>query len=203
MELIAEGEDIKAIPAIAEPNGINDADRAFDLLSSNSGEPLAPLETAEVIRRLINYGWTEAQIAQRRGWRSTQTVTNYLSMLEMPEKVKEHVRNGHVSATLAREISKDKGGDEADKVIRENLAERKAQGKKAKVTRKAISRTTERPQIEATPQGDASLIAALTPLVSQLSDLANAAFDAGEQVAPVPLELIQQIDSIMRQAGEV
>ena len=52
MELIAEGEDIKAIPAIAEAKGVNDADRTFDLLRSNSGQPLAPLEIAEVVKRL-------------------------------------------------------------------------------------------------------------------------------------------------------
>lgn len=205
MELIAEGEDIKAIPAIAEAKGVNDADRTFDLLRSNSGQPLAPLEIAEVVKRLINYGWTEAQIAQRRGWRSTQTVTNYLSMLEMPEVVKDHVKNGHVSATLAREITKTKDGEEADQVIREQLEVRKANGKKAKVTRKAITRKRE-PQPELQQQGNAEiagfwpLLDALKPHIAQLTDIANAAFDAGDPSAAVPLELIQQIDTIYRQA---
>lgn len=139
-ELIAEGEDIKAIPAIAEPKGVNDADRAFDLLRSNSGEPLAPLEIAEVIRRLVNFGWTEAQIAQRRGWRSTQTVTNYLSLLEMPEAVKEHVKQGHVSATLAREMVGDTNGHEAAAAISAGLEKRKVNGKRARVTRRTIDR---------------------------------------------------------------
>lgn len=206
MELIAEGEDIRAIPAIAEPKGVNDADRTFDLLRSNSGQPLAPLEIAEVVKRLINYGWTEAQIAQRRGWKSTQTVTNYLSMLEMPEKMKEHVKNGHVSATLAREITKTKDGEEADQVIREQLEVRKANGKKAKVTRKAITRTRE-PEPEPLPEiqpeysfSDEKLIDALAPLVCQLTDLANQAFDDGRSEATVPLALLQSLDTIYRQA---
>lgn len=202
MELIAEGEDIRAIPAIAEPKGVNDADRTFDLLRSNSGQPLAPLEIAEVVKRLINYGWTEAQIAQRRGWRSTQTVTNYLSMLEMPEKMKEHVKNGHVSATLAREITKTKDGEEADQVIREQLEVRKANGKKAKVTRKAITRTRE-PQLEPEPDkssGVVRLLVELTPIVSTLTDIANQAFDDGRSEATVPLSLLQSLDTIYRQA---
>ena len=203
MELIAEGEDIKAIPAIAEPKGVNDADRTFDLLRSNSGQPLAPLEIAEVVKRLINYGWTEAQIAQRRGWRSTQTVTNYLSMLEMPEKMKEHVKNGHVSATLAREITKTKDGEEADQVIREQLEVRKANGKKAKVTRKAITRTREpepEPLPPDQPSGDIKLLDALLPIVSALTDLATEAFDDGRSEASVPLTLLQDLDTIYRQA---
>lgn len=139
-ELIAEGEEIRAIPAIAEAKGVNDADRTFDLLRSNSGEPLAPLEIAEVIRRLINFGWTEAQIAQRRGWRSTQTVTNYLSMLGMSEEMKGHVRDGHVSATLAREMVNGTNGHDAEAVIRNGLEKSKANGKRARVTRKLIDR---------------------------------------------------------------
>ena len=203
MELIAEGEDIKAIPAIAEAKGVNDADRTFDLLRSNSGQPLAPLEIAEVVKRLINYGWTEAQIAQRRGWRSTQTVTNYLSMLEMPEKMKEHVKKGHVSATLAREITKT-NGEEADQVIREQLEVRKANGKKAKVTRKAITRKRG-PQPEPAPEqdqqtGDIKLLDALAPIVGTLTDLANQAFDDGRSEASVPVTLLQSLDTIVRQA---
>lgn len=208
MELIAEGEDIKAIPALPERKGVNDADRTFDLLLSNSGQPLAPLEIAEVVKRLINYGWTEAQIAQRRGWKSTQTVTNYLSMLEMPEVVKDHVRSGHVSATLAREISKTKDGDEADQVIREQLEVRRANGKKAKVTRKAITRTREpQPEHEPLPEiqpeysfGDEKLLDALAPLVGALTDLANQAFDDGLSEASVPVTLLQSLDTIIRQA---
>lgn len=204
MELIAEGEDIKAIPALAERKGVNDADRTFDLLLSNSGQPLAPLEIAEVVKRLINYGWTEAQIAQRRGWKSTQTVTNYLSMLEMPEKMKEHVKNGHVSATLAREITKTKNGEEADQVIREQLEVRKASGKKAKVTRKAITRTRE-PQLEPEPEqdqqtGDIKLLDALAPIVGPLTELAKQAFDDGLSETSVPVTLLQSLDTIIRQA---
>jgi ParB family chromosome partitioning protein len=202
MELIAEGEDIKAIPAIAEPKGVNDADRTFDLLRSNSGQPLAPLEIAEVVKRLINYGWTEAQIAQRRGWKSTQTVTNYLSMLEMPEVVKDHVKNGHVSATLARELTKTKDGEQADQVIREQLEVRKANGKKAKVTRKAITRTREpqpEPEQDQRP-GDIKLLDALAPIVGTLTDLANQAFDDGRSEASVPVTLLQSLDTIIRQA---
>lgn len=178
MELIAEGEDIKAIPAIAEAKGVNDADRTFDLLRSNSGQPLAPLEIAEVVKRLINYGWTEAQIAQRRGWRSTQTVTNYLSMLEMPEKVKDHVKNGHVSATLAREITKTKDGDEADQVIREQLEVRKANGKKAKVTRKTIRRET--------ASNSSDFLSVIAPIV-EIAEAAEADCEGSDVCVPSAL----------------
>lgn len=175
MELIAEGEDIKAIPALAERKGVNDADRTFDLLLSNSGQPLAPLEIAEVVKRLINYGWTEAQIAQRRGWRSTQTVTNYLSLLEMPEAVKEHVKQGHVSATFAREMVNATTGHEAAAAISEGLEKHKVNGKRARVTRRTIERAPA-PKV-------ADFLSAIAPIV-EIAEAAEADCEGSDVCLP-------------------
>lgn len=175
MELISEGYEIKAVPAIAEQKGVNEADRTFDLLVSNSGEPLAPLEIAEVIRRLVNFGWTEAQIAQRRGWRSTQTVTNYLSLLEMPEAVKEHVKQGHVSATLAREMVNDTNGHEAAATISAGLEKHKVNGKRARVTRRTIERAPA-PKV-------ADFLSAIAPIV-EIAEAAEADCEGADVCLP-------------------
>lgn len=71
--------------------------------------------------------------------------------------------------------------------------------------RKLITRKRE-PQPDLQQQGNAeiagfwSLLDALKPHIAQLTDIANAAFDAGDPAASVPFELIQQIDTIYRQA---
>jgi ParB/RepB/Spo0J family partition protein len=142
MELIAEGEPIETVLTIAEAKGTNDAERVLNLVTSNSGEPLKPLEVAEVVRRLVAFGWENTQIAKRMGWKSASSVNQYLDMLAMPEGVKEHVRNGNISATLARNIAKGADPQAAEELIKANIEENKriTGGKRTKVTPKTIRR---------------------------------------------------------------
>src|SRR4051812_6594924 len=114
MELIAEGEPIETVLTIHEAKGTNDAERVLNLITSNSGEPLKPLEVAEVVRRLVAFGWENTQIAKRLGWKSASSVNQYLDMVAMPEGVKEHVRKGDISASLARNIAKGVDPKEAE-----------------------------------------------------------------------------------------
>ena len=44
MELIAEGEEIAAVPVIQKPKGTGPEDRALNLIISNRGEPSTHLE---------------------------------------------------------------------------------------------------------------------------------------------------------------
>jgi ParB/RepB/Spo0J family partition protein len=141
MELIAQGEEIETVLVLHEPLGTNDAERTLNLVVSNSGEPLKPLEVAEVVRRLTAYGWDVANIAKRLGWKSSASVKQHLEMLAMPEGIKNHVKAGDISATLARNIAKCADPVEAEKLIQANLDEnRRIKGKHQKVTAKTIKR---------------------------------------------------------------
>jgi ParB-like chromosome segregation protein Spo0J len=144
MELIAEGEPIQKIPATQEPAGTGEADRVANLVISNSGKPLTPLQVAEVVRRLLAFGWEKSQVAKRLGWKSTTSVNQYLDMLAMPEQVKEHVRKGEISATLARNIAKGVDPKFAAELIEKNLEENKritgSRKRSTKVTAKTIKR---------------------------------------------------------------
>src|ERR1044072_748044 len=80
MELIAEGEEIKAVPVMPEPKHTSDVDRIINLVVSNSGKPLKPLEVAEVVRRLGAFGWANGQIAKRLGWEATSAVPKNLDL---------------------------------------------------------------------------------------------------------------------------
>lgn len=110
LELIEEGEPIKAVPVIQEAEKTNDADRALNLVISNSGEPLKPIEVAEVVRRLVAYGWDKPNIAKRMGWKSTGSVQQHLDMLGLPAEVQQAVKAGKVSATLARQTEAQEPG---------------------------------------------------------------------------------------------
>jgi ParB/RepB/Spo0J family partition protein len=142
MELIAEGEPIETVLTIHEAKGTNDAERVLNLVTSNSGEPLKPLEVAEVVRRLVAFGWDNTQIAKRLGWKSASSVNQYLDMLALPEGVKEHVRRDEISASLARKIAKGADPQQAEELIKANLEENRriTGGKRTKVTPKTIKR---------------------------------------------------------------
>jgi ParB/RepB/Spo0J family partition protein len=148
MELIAEGEPIKSVLVLAEPDGMGEAERALNLAISNSGEPLTPLEMAEVVRRLCAFGWDHANIAKRIGWKSSATVKQHLDMLAMPEAVKTHVRNGEISATTARHLAKSElSPEQQGALIKANLEENKRiapKGRSTKVTAKTIKRDKEK-----------------------------------------------------------
>lgn len=139
MELIAEGVEIESIPVIHEPLGTNDAERAINLVLSNSGEPLTPLELARVVKRLADFGWDESQIAKRIGWKSKASVRQHLDMLALPEEVQQAVKRGEVSATMARRLEAENPG-KAAQLIKEAADEQKRLGKAGRATPKAVSK---------------------------------------------------------------
>ena len=110
MELIAEGVEIVSVPVRVEDKGTNEADRALSMLSRNSGKPLTTLETAEVVKRLMGYGWDEAKIKAKTGFSGTY-IGRLLTLLESPEPIRAAVDRGEVSASLAVEVQKSNPAD--------------------------------------------------------------------------------------------
>lgn len=137
MALIAEGVEIKSVPVIPEAKGTSAEDRVLGLIVSNSGKPLSALELAHVIKRLADFGWTDAQIAGRVGWKSTQQVRNHLELLGAPADVREMVRKGDVSATTAVKVVR-REGKQAGAILKEAKAEAERTGK-GKVTQAAVN----------------------------------------------------------------
>ncbi|HGM8087197.1 TPA: hypothetical protein ACKP9S_003568 [Pseudomonas aeruginosa] len=131
---IAEGADIKAIPVVTLPSkGTNLPDLVVGLVTSNSGKALTSFETSLVCKRLLNYGWSEAQIAERLDY-SVANVNLLLDLASAPLSIVTMVQNGEVSANFAVETMRKHRG-EALKVLQEGLAVAKSVGKKT-VTKK-------------------------------------------------------------------
>lgn len=134
---IAEGFEIKSLEA-RHFRG-NDADRVAHMLNSASGLALTPLQLGVQYRKLIGFGWTEPQIANRRG-KSVQHVKDMIQLAEANSDVHQLVNAGQISGTAALKAVK-QHGSKAGAVIQEGLEQARAEGKE-KVTSKALARTS-------------------------------------------------------------
>jgi ParB-like chromosome segregation protein Spo0J len=158
-----EGRFIDYVPIKAEAPGTNEIDRDFGLETSNSGSRLKPLELANLIYRLhTQRGLPLEAIAQGLG-KSLPVIKNTLALRAMPEEVKEHVRAGDISATLAGKISKNVDPKVAAQRIKENLEENKritgTRRRQTKVTPRSLKRNetkaAESPKQEPKPEASA------------------------------------------------
>lgn len=137
LKAIAEGFEIKTLDC-RHFRG-NDADRVAHMLNSASGLALTPLQLAIQYRKLITFGWTEAQIAGRRG-KSVQHVKDMIQLAEANSDVHQAVNAGEISGTAALKMVK-QHGSRAGAVIREGVEQAKADGK-TKVKPKALAQGT-------------------------------------------------------------
>ena len=131
MRLISEGVELARIPALMEDPGTDEFDRQVDLLRSNSGLPLTPLEQALGIKRFVDFGWTDEEIAKRLGW-STATVLNRKILLRAPAEVKALVAEGVVSASRAIDAIRVEGNERASEVLISAPVSRKGRPKGSK-----------------------------------------------------------------------
>lgn len=147
MELIAEGVEIKSIPAVAEPKGLTDAQRFVRSMQVlNDSEPLSVLEKAEMVRRLQNvYGWPREEIAKAIGVKTLAMVDRYLDVSALPEPMREAVREDVISATEAVNMVRREGPLLAEGKLEEAIKVAKERGK-SKVTAKSISSAPRRPR---------------------------------------------------------
>lgn len=112
---ISEGADIKSVPVRTEERYSNEADRVLSMLTRNSGRALTIPEQAEVVKRLLCFGWTEAEVARKTGT-SRQHVNTLVKYLASPSEIQEMVKAGQVSATTAVKVVNEEGSGALDKI---------------------------------------------------------------------------------------
>jgi len=132
---IEQGFDIKSLEC-RQFRG-NNADRVAHMITSASGLPLTPLQLGVQYKKLLGFGWTEKQIADRRG-KSDQHVKDLIQLAESDTDVHQAVNAGEISSTEALKVVK-QHGSKAGAVIQKGLEEAKASGK-AKVTNKTLAK---------------------------------------------------------------
>lgn len=95
-----------------EDGDITDDQRVIDMVSTNTGEPLKPLEWAEAVRRLLSYEvdgkkkYTIKSVAAKLG-KTPVYITNLTKLLEAPEEFKALVSQNVISGTLAIDLIKE------------------------------------------------------------------------------------------------
>lgn len=136
-ELITEGVEIGSLKAIVEERGTNEADHVLSQITRNSGKPLTPYEQGLVFKRLIGFGWDETEIAKKTGFSRTH-VANMLNLHEAPSEVKEMVKTGQVSASLAAKVVREAPDTEAAKATLHEALGVAADAGKERVTEKHV-----------------------------------------------------------------
>lgn len=124
LALIAEGVDIRSVPAIVETSQ-NDVELLARALVANLGEPLSPLDEAHAFQRLVAYGLTQAQIAAKVG-RSQSHISSRLTLLQATPLLLQQVTSQEISPTEAVRVIKQAEKDGVPQL--EVLTARKQEG---------------------------------------------------------------------------
>jgi ParB/RepB/Spo0J family partition protein len=103
MELLFNsGIEITA-PFILQEKTTNDVQQVIDMIITNDGKSLTPIEIAEAVRRLFAYGLSEKKIAERLA--KSVSYINKLNLLnKAPQKLINLIEQGVISATQAIDI---------------------------------------------------------------------------------------------------
>lgn len=101
--LIAEGVEEIEVPFVLERKGYSAEQRVIDMFTMNSGRPLTPLDQAEGVRRLQNYGYSDSDIARKIG-RSGAYVGKLALLTTAPKKMVNLIQKGTIAASFAMEI---------------------------------------------------------------------------------------------------
>lgn len=134
MELVAEGESIPTVPCIIAADDCSEEDMTADLVLSNNGSPLSPYATAVVCKRMTRFHPDDhSAIAKKLNLWPAQ-VSDYLLMINGPIEIRNYVRDGVVSFTLAVQILQEHG-PKALQVIEQGLARSAAAGGKTEKLR--------------------------------------------------------------------
>lgn len=123
----------------------NEQERVLHMLGTGGGQkPLTPLEQGIGYLRLVKYGLTSQQIADKLGV-SSVTIDNGLTLAEAPVEVQNLIRSGVVSSTAAREAIK--GGAEGVEALKAAAAKEEGttdpvakKGKKGKKSKKVTAK---------------------------------------------------------------
>ena len=142
LELIAEGVEpaIETVPTI-QVSGGNESDRLLTAITANTGKPLSKWELGGAFRRLYNFGWDEAKIALRTGYKNA-FVAEAMELADAPDEVKQLLSSQAVTPAFALSELR-KNGAAAVQTLQTVANEHKASGKKGPAKRsKAPAKAT-------------------------------------------------------------
>lgn len=137
LELIDDGFEVMAVDVIQFRG--NDADRIAHMITTAQGLPLTPLQLGISYRKLVTFGWTQAQIAAKVG-KSVTHISQCIVLGESNTDVQGMVARKEVAAHTAIKAVK-KHGSKAGGVLADHLQTARLSGK-SKVTEKTVEGAT-------------------------------------------------------------
>lgn len=176
LRAIKLGAPIETIPMVIKPKGTTMEDLTIALITSNEGKPFAPYEKGLAIKRLIEMGISEADIAKKLGL-TVPYVGDLLNLVGAPKVVRDMVINNQVSATAAVTTLKKHGAKAAEKLAT-GLANAKAAGK-TKVTAKHLKKAV---SIKVKGEIKKSMDVGASTITITLDEALEAAINAGDRV---------------------
>lgn len=127
---ISRGHDIKLVPVRAEDRYASPEDELINQRLRNSSKPFSVFEDAKHLKRLLEMGLSEEDIALKCLISKAQVI-RILEHNTIGKVGKDAVLNGHASASLVLEATKELGSA-AEQALREGLEKAKKTGKKLK-----------------------------------------------------------------------
>ena len=98
--------ELKYIPAVIRTKKLSRAHATLETILENDGKPLEPHELAVGYQRLLDWGWSQAEIAARVG-KSQSHVSRTLGLAPASAELKQALSNGDITQGEARQIIKD------------------------------------------------------------------------------------------------
>jgi ParB family chromosome partitioning protein len=98
-----ESTKIETVPVVLKPKDTDPVEMTVALHKENSGEPLTAAEFAVIVKRLLNHGLTEDQIATRLDV-TKRYVQDMVVLIGSPKSVREAVKHDKISGTMAIKI---------------------------------------------------------------------------------------------------
>ena len=157
-ELAKEGHEIVGIPVI-QMQGNNAADRVLTAITANTGKPLSQWEIGGAFRRLIAFGWTEKQVAEKTGYKE-RFVKQAIELSDAPDDVKYLLSEQAVTPSLALSEIRKRGAG-ASLVLKAHADAARAAGKK---TAKKAKKPSAKAKLEPSTGGAPTVLGLLKKL---------------------------------------
>lgn len=140
---LPEISEVTVIGIPSKKNGkepISIADLTVAMIQANMSNPHTAYELALACKRLADDNIPNSVIATRLSL-SSEWVKSLLLLMAAPKELRERVANEALTVTLAVQLLKEHGHDAAE-MVEEAAAEKEAQGRPVKLTRKNVKPTS-------------------------------------------------------------
>lgn len=141
---IENGINIDYVPAIVVPKATEEKDLVIQQMIRNEGKVFNEYEIAIAVKKMLEYGMSKDEIAEKVLGGKRTKVDYCLAHLKRDERVQKALADGKITGVLVRQIYNDMGKDNKDKATEkilsliDNAEKASTDGNNVKVTNKNL-----------------------------------------------------------------